>query len=181
VESDLPCPINVYGASKLAGEHLVCQAANRWMLVRMASLFGKTGARGKNGNFIETIIRKAKAGESLSVVDDVRMSPTYAQDAARTLTQLMKNGAEGVVHVVNDGACSWYEFAKQTLEFAGFRCNINPASSADYPSRARRPTNSVLQSHHPGIKLRSWQEALRAYLAEKGHLTSSRTSKPESK
>jgi dTDP-4-dehydrorhamnose reductase len=82
VESDMTIPINVYGASKLAGEHLVRQAAHRWLLVRMASLFGKTGARGKGGNFIETIIRKAKAGESLRVVDDVRMSPTYTYDAA---------------------------------------------------------------------------------------------------
>src|SRR6185436_16200756 len=65
VESDPTCPINVYGASKLAGEHLTRQAAPRWLIVRVASLFGKTGARGKGGNFIETILNKAKQGEAI--------------------------------------------------------------------------------------------------------------------
>src|SRR5690242_20195957 len=65
-ESDVPNPINVYGTSKLAGEHLTRQAAERWLIVRTASLFGKTGARGKGGNFVETIIKKAKAHERIN-------------------------------------------------------------------------------------------------------------------
>jgi dTDP-4-dehydrorhamnose reductase len=170
VESDPTWPINVYGASKLAGEHLVRQAAPRSLIVRMASLFGKTGARGKGGNFVETIVAKAKAGEPLRIVDDVRMSPTYTRDAAQALVSLIKAGADGTVHLVNDGACSWYEFAKQTLDFVGLHAFINPVSSADYATRARRPKNSALRSERCFPKIRSWQDGLKAYLIERGHI-----------
>src|SRR5262245_5622036 len=85
VESDTPNPINVYGASKLAGEYLVRQSAPRWLIVRVSSLFGKSGARGKGGNFIETVVRKAKAGNQLHMINDITMSPTYARDAAVAL------------------------------------------------------------------------------------------------
>src|SRR3989442_2681295 len=71
VESDPVGPVNVYGASKLAGEFLVKQAAKRWLILRIASVFGKTGSRGKGGNFIETILSKAHAGASIPVVNDI--------------------------------------------------------------------------------------------------------------
>lgn len=170
VESDVPNPINVYGASKLAGEHLVRQAAPRSLIVRMATLFGKTGARGKGGNFVETIIAKAKAEEPLKILNDVRMSPTYTRDAAIALVNLIENSAVGIFHVVNDGACSWYEFAEQTLDFVGLHASIRPVSSSEYITRARRPKNSALQSKRSNVKLRPWREALAGYLAEKGYM-----------
>ena len=172
VESDPVCPINVYGASKLAGEFLTRQTAPRWLIVRAASLFGRAGARGKGGNFVEAIIAKAKRGEPLTVVNDVRMSPTYARDAAAALVGLLNTRAEGVVHLTNNGACSWYEFAARAVELAGLRTSISPVSSEEYPSRARRPKNSALVSEHASVKLRSWQDALKAYLLEKGHIAS---------
>ena len=99
VESDPTGPVNVYGVSKLAGEQMVRQAAPRWIIVRMASLFGKTGARGKGGNFVETVISKAQAGEILRVVNDITMSPTYARDAAEALALLLRTEATGLFHV----------------------------------------------------------------------------------
>lgn len=172
LESDSPSPINVYGTSKLAGEHLVRQAAPRWLIVRMASLFGKTGARGKGGNFIETILSKAKTGESLRVVSDVKMSPTYTRDAADALAAILKNGTIGHLHLVNSGACTWYEFAKEILALTGLANQVVPISSPTH--HATRPKNSSLRSDRLNglIKydLRSWQEALAAYLAEKGHI-----------
>src|ERR1041385_3853119 len=92
-ESDVPNPINIYGASKLAGEYLTRQAALCWLIVRTASLFGKTGARGKGGNFVETIIKKAKVAEPTNVVNDITMSPTYSRDAANGLAALLHNRA----------------------------------------------------------------------------------------
>jgi dTDP-4-dehydrorhamnose reductase len=171
IESDSTCPVNVYGASKLAGEYLVRQAAPRWLIVRMASLFGKTGARGKGGNFVETILKRAKAGEPLTIVNDVRMSPTYTRDAATALVGLVEAGTDGIVHLSNDGACTWYEFAKQILDLTGVRGSIDPVSSKEYPLPARRPKNSALQSDRSLVRLRSWQHALNAYLIEKGHLS----------
>jgi dTDP-4-dehydrorhamnose reductase len=171
VESDPACPVNVYGASKLAGEHLVRQAAPRWLIVRVASLFGKSGARGKGGNFVETILGRAKAGEPLTIVNDVRMSPTYTRDAATALVGLVEAGTEGIVHLSNDGACTWYEFAKQILDLTGVRGSIDPVSSKEYPRPARRPNNSALQGDRSPVRLRTWQQALIAYLIEKGHLS----------
>jgi len=166
VESDPTRPINVYGASKLAGEFLVRQTP-RWLIVRAASLFGRTGSRGKGGNFVETILKKSKAGEPLKIVADVRMSPTYTRDAAAGFVTLIESGTYGLIHLSNAGACSWYEFAKQAFEIAGVHAPIIPISSTEYPTAARRPKNSALESERSPLKLRSWQDALRAYLNEK--------------
>ncbi len=174
IEEDQPAPINLYGASKFAGELLVRQAARRWLIVRIASLFGKSGSRGKGGNFIETILSKARCGEPLRVVNDVWMSPTYTMDAARILDQLMQADATGLYHAANLGRCSWFEFALEALRTAGLDTEIEPISCDLYPSRARRPKDSSMISlrlektlgHAP----RPWQEALRAYLVERGHI-----------
>ena len=169
-ESDLPNPINIYGASKLAGEYLTRQAAPRWLIVRTASLFGKTGARGKGGNFVETIIKKAKAHDPIKVVNNITMSPTYSRDAANVLASLLRNRATGLFHIANEGTCTWYEFAKAISEFAELSNVINPVSSDEFLSRARRPKNSALITEGWGLELRPWKDALKAYLVEKGHL-----------
>jgi dTDP-4-dehydrorhamnose reductase len=175
-ESDRPHPINVYGVSKLAGEYLVQQASPRWLVARMASLFGKAGSSGKGGNFVETILTKAKTGEPLRLVDDIRMSPTYTRDAARALERLLAQRASGLFHLTNGGNCTWYEFACKALEVVGLRNRIEPIPSSSYPMRAPRPKDSSLESTKLGLPLkeclRPWQEALKAYLAEKGHLSS---------
>lgn len=167
VESDPTNPINVYGTSKLAGEILVRQTAPRWLIIRLAGLFGKNGARGKGGNFVETILAKANSDEPIKIVNDVRMSPTYTRDAATALVRLMDRGADGIVHLTNDGACSWYEFAKTAMELAGRPVALTPVSSTEYPTRARRPKNSALVSERSQVKLPSWQDGLKAYLIEK--------------
>jgi dTDP-4-dehydrorhamnose reductase len=174
-EEDRPCPINVYGASKLAGEHLVQQAARRWAIVRVASLFGVAGARGKGRNFVETILEKARSGGTLRVVGDIRMSPTYAVDAARALERIVRSRATGVFHAANGGQCSWYEFASTALTLAALPAAWR-ASAGEYRTRARRPANSALASVKLSAAartpLRSWQEALGAYLQERNHTTS---------
>lgn len=174
VESDTPNPINVYGASKLSGEYLVRQAAPRWLIVRVASLFGKTGARGKGGNFVETILAKAKKGESLRVVNDIKISPTYTRDAADVLRQLLVNEVTGVVHAANSGSCTWYEFGNAALQLCGVNASIEPVAAMDFPMRAKRAKNSSLKSEKVLIGsisgMSSWQQALRAYLVEKGHI-----------
>ena len=175
-ESDCPRPINVYGVSKLAGEHLVRETCPRWLIVRMASLFGKAGSSGKGGNFVETILAKAKAGAPLRLVDDIRMSPTYTRDAARILERLLREGSLGLFHLANAGNCTWYEFAAKALAVVGLKHRIEPVSASDYPMKARRPKNSSLESTKldPFLKqpLRPWEDALECYLLEKGYLSS---------
>jgi len=170
VESDSTCPVNVYGTSKLAGELLTRQRVPQALIIRTASLFGRAGASGKGGNFIETILRKAQAGEPLRIVNDVCMSPTYARDAADGVASLLGIGASGVVHLVNDGSCTWYELAKEALELTRICAPINAISGSEYQTAARRPKNSSLRSERSLIRLPSWREGLRAYLTEKGHI-----------
>ena len=174
VESDTPRPINVYGVSKVAGEHLVQQTCPRWLIARMASLFGQAGSSGKGGNFVETILAKAKTGEPLRLVSDVRMSPTYTHDAARALEVLLRQRAAGLFHLANAGHCTWYEFARRALEIVGLANSVEAIASASYPMKARRPQDSSLESTKLDADLRAclrpWHKALETYLAEKGHL-----------
>jgi dTDP-4-dehydrorhamnose reductase len=173
-EEDIPNPINVYGASKVAAETLVRQAAPQWLILRIASVFGKAGARGKGGNFVEAILAKAKSGEPVRVVNDQWMSPTYTRDAARQLEQLLRSGATGLYHVTNDGRCTWLDFAREALRLARINVPVEPTSSETYPGKARRPRDSSLTTVRSGPAAkarRPWEQALRDYLREKGHLT----------
>jgi dTDP-4-dehydrorhamnose reductase len=169
-EMDAPHPINTYGVSKLAGEYLVQATCGRWLIVRTASLFGKAGSSGKGGNFVETILAKAKAGEPLRLVNDIRMSPTYTRDAAEALEKLLRQGSAGLFHLANGGNCTWYEFACKALEAVNLKTPIEPISLSEYPMKARRPKDSSLESTKLEKRLRPWQEALRLYLIEKGYL-----------
>ncbi len=173
-EEDPPSPVNVYGTSKLAGEYLVRARCPDALIVRVAATFGIAGASGKGGNFVETILRRAKAGELLRVINDVRISPTYTADAAGAIDRLIRNRIRGVVHVANAGTPTWYEFARTILELTDLAAPVMPIAASEYPSRARRPANSALGSLRlasaAGITLRRWDEALRAYLIQKGHM-----------
>ena len=169
-EEDAPRPVNAYGSSKLAGEHMVQQACDRWLIVRVASLFGIAG-RERGGNFIESIVTAAHAGRHLKIVDDVWMSPTSARDAARALESLLRHEATGLFHLVNSGACTWYEFAMKALELAGIEAEVEPTHAVDYPYKARRPRNSCLDNskatQYAASGLQPWPDALEAYLVER--------------
>ena len=173
-EEDRTVPVNVYGASKVAGELLVQQACPRALLVRISSVFGKAGARGKGGNFIEAILKKAAAGGPVQVVNDSWMSPTYTMDAAETIAELIQADATGLFHASNAGRCSWWEFASEAVRRVGLDVPVEPTSSDAYPSKARRPRDASLEGTRLpavlGHGTRPWQEALGAYLLEKGHI-----------
>lgn len=178
VETDLPRPLNVYGVSKLAGEHLVRQANPRHYVVRSSSLFGFAGASGKGGNFVETMVRKARAGEALRVVDDQVSAPTCTLDLARKLQELAATERYGLYHIANTGQTSWFGFAAKIFELAGLSPSLTAISSTELAAPARRPRLSVLENRalqEAGVAPpRSWEQALEAYLVEKGYLQSAR-------
>ncbi len=168
-EDDCPRPINTYGVSKLAGERFVQAICSRHYVIRLASIFGVAGASGKGGNFVETMLAKARRGEVLTVVDDVTMSPTYTLDAAVAICRLVDAGAQsGVYHLTNTGACTWYEFAGEILRQSGITAVLNPTSIAAMSPKAPRPRHSALTSRRlrayglPPMRL--WREALATYL-----------------
>jgi dTDP-4-dehydrorhamnose reductase len=167
-ESDRPNPINVYGVSKLAGEHFVAAICERYYIPRVASLFGAGGGASKH-SFVEMVLGKAERGEPFVIVDDVVMSPTYAEDAARAVRGLVEAEApHGIYHVTNAGACSWYAFAVEILRATGVTADLKPTTIEAFAPKAARPRYSALASRAligAGLEsLRPWPEALRAYL-----------------
>ncbi|MPW38618.1 dTDP-4-dehydrorhamnose reductase [Thermococcus sp. 101 C5] len=167
-EEDIPNPLNVYGLSKYAGEIFTKNYSKRYYIIRVASLYGKVGARGKGGNFVEFMIQKARNKEELRVVDDMFMSPTYTKDVARTLKKFLElMPGFGVYHMVNEGFCSWYEFTKAIFEILGWEVDVKPIKSEELKRFAKRPQFSALKNEklrRLNLKMRSWKEALTEYL-----------------
>lgn len=175
LESDATGPLNVYGVSKIAGEHLLRAFCSNHLIVRTSSLFGVVTSK-KGWTFPEMILRRAKAGEPLKVVNDQFMAPTYTLDLVRTVVALIAADSTGTVHVTNAGGCSWHEFACAVLETAGVKHPIQPVDSKTFPAKAQRPSYSLLASERLGqlgVQVpRDWRESLRAYLIEKGEIKS---------
>jgi dTDP-4-dehydrorhamnose reductase len=163
-EDDRPLPICVYGVSKLAGEMLVAAAAPDHLTVRTSAVLGRGGSRGKGGSFVERIVARARAGEPLRVVADQEFSPTLAEDLAQALLALVERDARGLVHVTNQGTCTWHELAEAALAHAGLQVPVQRIRAADLAAPAARPAYSVLDNARMralGIPLlRPWRDGL---------------------
>jgi len=174
LEDDATGPLNAYGASKLAGEQFVAQSSHDHLIVRVSSLFGVAGSRGKGGNFIETILKKARGAEPLKIVNDQWMTPTYTKDAGIAILKLVTTNALGIIHVTNPESCTWYAFASAALAAVGADVPIEPVPASMFSAKVRRPRNSAMATVRLrsllGASLRPWREALHAYLIAKGHL-----------
>jgi dTDP-4-dehydrorhamnose reductase len=172
-ENDLPNPINTYGITKLAGELYTKQSPKHY-IIRPASLFGVAGASGKGGNFVETMITKAKKNESISVVDDMWMSPTYTKDAAIVIKKIIELKLPfGTYHVTNQGYCTWFQFAKEIFKITGLNTTLIPIKTEQLTMRAKRPKFSALKSiklPKYNIQMREWKQALHDYLIEECHI-----------
>ena len=169
-ETDLPSPLSVYGASKVLGEHLVAAYADRYFVIRTCGLYGVAGSSGKGGNFVETMLKKAMAGDAIRVVDDQILTPTYTADLARATRQLILTEKYGLYHVSSEGQCSWYEFTRYIFERAGLEAKLSPVSSSTFASPVKRPANSVLSKaklRAQGVSIPSWKDALPRYLEER--------------
>jgi len=166
-ENDLPRPLNVYGASKLAGEHLIAAVFERYFIVRTCGLYGLAGSSGKGGNFVETMRRKAREGSQIKVVDDQVLTPTFTVDLAEAVAKLLAAEQFGLYHVSSEGECSWYQFAKTVLELEKTDARLAPATTEEVASPVRRPAYSVLDKaklHKLGIQMPAWEDALARYL-----------------
>lgn len=168
-EDDVPGPVNTYGVSKLAGEHLSLAHCAPTLIVRTCGLYGHAGARGKGGNFVETMLRLARGGRPVRVVDDQRLSPTATADCAAKVAELLSADARGVVHVAARDTCTWFELAREVFALAGLDADLKPISSAEYGAAARRPAFSALGSRRLAAlglaACRGWREMLADYLA----------------
>lgn len=141
VEWDDVAPASVYGASKLAGERELHPGST---IIRTSWVCGYNG-----GNMVKTILRIAAENETLSFVDDQRGHPTFADDLAMMIRRLVEDRRTGTFHVTNQGAVSWYEFAREVLIASGQDPErVRPVATADLqpPRPALRPANSVLDN-----------------------------------
>jgi dTDP-4-dehydrorhamnose reductase len=167
-------PINVYGASKLAGEEHVLSLARRHLVVRSSGLYGATATRAK-GNFVRTMLRLGRERGEVSVVTDQVLTPTNTADLAAVLWRMIDAGAQGLYHATSAGSCSWFEFAQAIFELSGMDVRMKPIDSAKLGYRARRPAYSVLDGgrlERDGFgPLRHWREALAAHLEVLAPLT----------
>jgi len=165
--TDPVAPLNVYGASKAAGEKALATISSAWCIARTSWLFGLRGP-----SFPGKILKAAGTLPELSVVNDQIGSPTYTRDLASAIRDLIHKDARGIVHINNEGTCSWFDFAKEILKQSGRgSVTIHPITTDQSARPARRPNYSVLSPaslHAYGIRLRPWQEALAAFLKESG-------------
>lgn len=166
-EDDPPSPLNVYGASKLAGENLLREECRRHLIVRTSGLYGLAG----DHSFVAVMLRLAGRGRPLRVVDDQRLGPTYTAHLARKMVQLLASEAGGTVHVTNQGECTWYEFANRLFELAGLTPDLTPITSREFGAKAPRPAYSVLANEaltQAGLDpMPHWSQGLADYLAGK--------------
>ena len=167
-EKSEPSPPSVYARSKLAGEKHVQSHSRKYFLIRSCGLYGAAGSHGKGGNFVETMLAKARRGESIKVVDDQVVTPTYTLDLAGQIASLLPTPHFGLFHMTNEGSCTWYEFARASFELSGIQADLAPTTSEVYKSPAIRPKYSVLENarlKELGLnQMRHWRDALAAYL-----------------
>lgn len=171
-ESDPPCPVNIYGASKVAGELLVRSNCPRHYLLRIASVYGQTGCRAKrNSNFVKMTLGKIQKGENMRVVNDQYMSPTWTKMAAlKTFELLDAVIPNGLYHLAGSGVCTWYEFACEIVRIVKSTITVEPTTmpSSDGKDIFLRPCYTALDN----AKLRAaglddlpdWKKALQEYL-----------------
>jgi dTDP-4-dehydrorhamnose reductase len=159
LETDPTAPLGVYGASKWAGEQAIREQGVRHVIVRTAWLFGPGG-----GNFVDSILKKARGGEALTVVSDQTGSPTYAEDLAKALIRLAEIAEYGTYHVVNRGEATWFDLAREAVREAGLRVEVVATSTAKLARPAPRPAYSVLDTGRfqqvSGMTLPDWRDAL---------------------
>jgi dTDP-4-dehydrorhamnose reductase len=166
-ESARTRPLNVYGASKLAGEEEVRAHCDDHLVVRTSWLYGMQGP-----NFVLTMLRLGAERDELRVVADQHGAPTWTGHLAPALLRLVEGGAPGTYHLSNGGHTTWAAFAEAIMARARLRARIVAITTAEYAAQAPRPAYAVLDNRAWRLRgqspLPSWEEGLHGYLDEQG-------------
>jgi dTDP-4-dehydrorhamnose reductase len=167
-EDDLPLPLNVYGNTKLSGEHFISAISENGLSVRTSGIYGKHHCRAKGYDFVELMLKLAKEKPEVRVVHDEVLTPTPTHKLALQLVDLAEHDLTGVCHATPKGGCSWYDFTCEIWRIEGFETPLNKAEPGEFPVKVDRPDYSVLDNHRlreAGIdRFGTWQEELRNYL-----------------
>jgi dTDP-4-dehydrorhamnose reductase len=157
-------PINYYGSTKAAGEKMAMEVNENTIIIRTSWVFSSHG-----NNFVKTMMRLMKERPNLNIVADQKGRPTYAKDLAITTMKMIEainagKTIKGVYHFANMGETTWYDFADKIKAIAGLDCVLNPVETKDFPTPAKRPSYSVLDTskieQDLAIDIRHWEDAL---------------------
>ena len=167
-ETDPASPLGVYGKTKREGEEAVLNYAETAVILRTAWLYSPYGK-----NFVKTMLRLGGEKPELGVVFDQVGTPTYAPHLAQAIVQILpqiKTGSKEIYHFTDEGVCSWYDLAWYVLNKTGSSCKVKPILSSQYPTKARRPSYSVLSKNKVcqtfGLTLQHWTQGADACLAK---------------
>ncbi|HZK54081.1 MAG TPA: dTDP-4-dehydrorhamnose reductase [Desulfosporosinus sp.] len=168
-EFDPTNPLSVYGKSKLWGEKLVEQVGGQYYILRTSWLYGD------GPNFVRTMLKLAEQRDQLRVVADQFGTPTYTKDLVWVLERLIQTEFYGLYNVSNQGSCSWQQFACKIFAMAGKTVQVDPVTTAEYPTKAARPLYSVMDNKLLRLRgldvMRPWEEALQDYMDQEGQST----------
>ena len=167
-EDDPPCPANIYGASKLAGERHVERLLSRYFIVRAGWMMG---GNTKDKKFVSKILAQLQGGSSeISAVDDKLGSPTFARELVLGIRDLLRSQRFGLYHMTNRGACTRYEIASRIAEYIGSKARVIPVKSTQFPLPAPRADSEAMRNYNLELidmdRMSAWQDALDAYLKE---------------
>lgn len=171
VEEDHTHPLGAYGVSKLAGELFARAYLDQTLIVRTSGVFGPGGLATARGNFVEMMLRLARSGQPIRVVEDHFASPTFAPLLASRTIDLVERGQSGVFHMGGGAPTSWFEFARLIFEAAGLQPTLQPTDAREYRTAARRPRYSALSNaklERAGVEpMPPLREALAAYFVQR--------------
>ncbi|MEX0719520.1 MAG: dTDP-4-dehydrorhamnose reductase [Balneolaceae bacterium] len=158
-------PVNIYGASKLAGEKAVQNSGCDYLLIRVSWLCGQYG-----NNFVKTMLRLAEERDELKVVNDQFGSPTFAYNVVENSFQLLKDKKSGIFNLSSLGKITWYDFAKEIFHQKKKKMMVHPVSSSQFPTKATRPSFSLLSTKKianiPGASIIEWKTGLTELLKQ---------------
>jgi len=166
VEADVPAPVSEYGKSKLEGEQAILDSGANAAILRTAWLYGASGK-----NFLKTMLRLALQNpeREIRVVDDQFGSPTWSHTLARQIAAVVEARAVGLFHATSEGYCSWHDLADGFLKQMGVPFQMAPCTSAEYPTPARRPQNSIFENVRLGEAglnvFGNWREEMEKFVA----------------
>lgn len=176
VETDLPNPLNHYGAGKLHGEQAVLKASPNNLVLRTSWLFGSHPTQAKS--YIHSVLRQAQTGGNIKSTTDQVSAPTYAPDLAQWVLDLLHVHAHGLFHAVNDEGVSRYEWtlailvAARSAEWLGKEIHVEPVLTASFGTTMKRPGYSILSNNKAaqtlGRRLGTWRRGLHEMLAQLG-------------
>jgi len=174
VETDETSPINAYGKTKLAGEQALKEIMpTDAIIIRTSWVYSEYG-----NNFVSTMLRLGKERDELNVVSDQIGSPTYATDLAGAILEIIKskefreeNQTTQFYHYSNEGEISWYEFTKEIFKIAKIDCKVNPITTEQYPTPAKRPRNSLMSKERLvnkfNIGINHWKKSLSKFITQR--------------